>query len=200
VISRVGILALQGGFAAHARALSRLGADSREVRAPADLNGIHALMLPGGESTTMSLLLEGSGLRQPLTKLIQSGLPVLGTCAGAIMLARELRHDDGSVRVKTLGLLDGVIDRNAYGRQVNSFEAELAVDWAALGIEDGRRQFHGVFIRAPQIADYGEGVQPVAYLGSEVVAVRQGNIVAATFHPELSGDERLHAAVLGMIY
>jgi 5'-phosphate synthase pdxT subunit len=200
VISRVGILALQGDFAAHARALSRLGADSREVRAPADLNGIHALMLPGGESTTMSLLLEGSGLRQPLTKLIQSGLPVLGTCAGAIMLARELRHDDGSVRVKTLGLLDGVIDRNAYGRQVNSFEAELAVDWAALGTEDGRRQFHGVFIRAPQIADYGEGVQPVAYLGSEVVAVRQGNIVAATFHPELSGDERLHAAVLGMIY
>jgi len=199
VISRVGILALQGDFAAHARVLSRLGADSREVRGPADLNGIQALMLPGGESTTMSLLLDSSGLRQPLTELLQGGLPVLGTCAGAIMLARELRNDDGSVRVQTLGLLDAVIDRNAYGRQVNSFEAELAVDWTILGANDEQRQFHGVFIRAPQIADYGAGVQPVAYLGGEVVAVRQGNIVAATFHPELSGDERLHAAVLEMI-
>jgi 5'-phosphate synthase pdxT subunit len=194
-----GILALQGDFAAHARVLSRLGAEYREVRDLADLDGLQALVIPGGESTTMSLLLDSTGLRRPLTELIQRGLPVLGTCAGAIMLARELLNDDGSVRVQTLGLLDGVVDRNAYGRQVNSFEAELALDWAALGVDDERRQFHGVFIRAPQIANYDKSVQPVAYLDDEVVAIRQGNIVAATFHPELSGDDRLHAAVLRMI-
>jgi 5'-phosphate synthase pdxT subunit len=199
VISRVGILALQGDFAAHARMLGRLGADSREVRAPADLDGIQALVMPGGESTTMSLLLDISGLRGPLAELIRGGLPVLATCAGVILLARELRHDNGSVGVKILSLLDAVVDRNAYGRQVNSFEAELAVDWNALGVEDARQGFHGVFIRAPQIAEYTEHVTPVARLAGEVVAVRQGNIVAATFHPELSGDNRLHAAVLGMI-
>lgn len=192
-------MALQGDFAAHARALGRLGADCREVRAPADLGSIQALMMPGGESTTMSLLLDSSGLRAPLTELIKAGLPVLATCAGAIMLARELRHDNGSVKVETLGLLDAVVDRNAYGRQVNSFEAQLLVDWAALGIDDWRSEFHGVFIRAPQITEYAEHVKPIARLDGEVVAVRQGNIVAATFHPELSGDERLHAAVLRMV-
>jgi len=199
VTPRVGILALQGDFAAHARVLRPLGADCREVRAPEDLAGIQALVMPGGESTTMSLLLDATGLRAPIAKLIADGLPVLATCAGVILLARELRRDNGSVRVQTLGLLDTIVDRNAYGRQVNSFEAELEMDWSVLGLADNGHRLHGVFIRAPQIAEYGSGVKPVARLGPEVVAVRQENIVATAFHPELSGDPRLHAALLGLI-
>lgn len=187
---------MQGDFAAHLRVFEQLDVEAVEVRRPVDLAGLTMLAMPGGESTTMSLLLDRSGLRQPLAELIDGGLPVLATCAGVILLARELRRDDGSVRVKTLGVLDAAIDRNAYGRQVNSFEAELRVDWQALGASNGEQEFHGVFIRAPQIAEYGKAVTAIAWLDDEPVAVRQGNIVAATFHPELSGDERLHAAVL----
>lgn len=195
---RAGVLALQGDFAAHLRVLEQLGVQAVEVRQAADLAGIQMLAMPGGESTTMSLLLDSTGLRGPLIELINQGLPVLATCAGAILLARELRHDDGSVRVSTLGVLDAAIGRNAYGRQVNSFEAKLRLDWRALGAADDRQEFHGVFIRAPQIAEYGSGVVPVAWLDGEAVAIRQGNIVAAAFHPELSGDDRMHSAVLAL--
>jgi 5'-phosphate synthase pdxT subunit len=196
VSKRAGVLALQGDFAAHMRVLDQLGAEAVEVRRKEDLAGLDMLAMPGGESTTMSLLLDSSGLRKPLSKLIKGGLPVLATCAGVILLARELRHDNGSVRVQSLGLLDVAVDRNAYGRQVNSFEAGLKMDWGALGVTDDKQEFHGVFIRAPQIAEYGAGVTPIAWLEDEPVTVRQGNIVAATFHPELAGDERLHQAVL----
>jgi 5'-phosphate synthase pdxT subunit len=195
---RAGVLALQGDFAAHMRVLAQLGAQPVEVRRAAQLEGITALLMPGGESTTMSLLLSSSGMREPLLRLIGGGLPTLATCAGAILLARELRHDNGSIRVRTLGLLDATVDRNAYGRQVDSFESPLRIDWAALGSEDDAGDFHGVFIRAPQISDAGPSVVPVAWHDDEVVAVRQRNIVAAAFHPELSGDARLHQAVLAM--
>lgn len=192
----VGVLALQGSYEAHGKVMAGLGADVREVRGPADLEGITALCMPGGESTTMSLLLDSSGLREPLRALIDGGLPVLATCAGAILLARDLRHDDGSIKVRTLGLLDATVDRNAYGRQVDSFLAPLRMDWPALGMEDGADAFEGVFIRAPQITAPGPAVRPVAWWNDEVVAVRQDHIIAAAFHPELSGDARLHGALL----
>jgi len=202
VTTRAGVLALQGDFAAHRRVLSGLGLEVVLVRRPSDLEGLSMLALPGGETTTMSMLLDSTGLRQPLTELLApgsaggGGLPVLATCAGAILLARSVARDDGSVKVRPLGLLDAVVERNAYGRQVDSFEAGLAVDWTLLGAPSGPASFHGVFIRAPLIRERGAAVQTVASHLGEAVLVRQDNILAATFHPELSGDSRLHAAVL----
>jgi 5'-phosphate synthase pdxT subunit len=198
VAKRAGILALQGDVAAHRRVLTRLGASVLSIRRPQHLEGLDLLILPGGESTTMSLLLNRSALRQPLIELIGSGVPVLATCAGLILLARELRRDSGSLEVKTLALLAATADRNAYGRQLDSFEAKVAVDWSRLGRDDPDAGFHGIFIRAPRIAEAGPAVVPVAHLGDEVVAVRQGNIVATAFHPELADDPRLHQAVLDL--
>ncbi|MCH7471763.1 pyridoxal 5'-phosphate synthase glutaminase subunit PdxT [bacterium] len=192
-----GILALQGDFAAHAKVLATLGVEARLVRRPDDLSGIDWLVLPGGESTTMSLLLDHTGLRNPLRALITGGMPTLATCAGVILLAQRLMGDDGSVKVQPFGLLDATVDRNAFGRQADSFEAGLIIDWHALGSDDSQPAFRGVFIRAPRIATPGAQVQIIGQLDSEPVLVRQGNILAATFHPELSGDSRLHAAVLG---
>ncbi|MBN2082663.1 pyridoxal 5'-phosphate synthase glutaminase subunit PdxT [bacterium] len=195
---RAGVLALQGDFAAHAKLLARLDVEAVEVRRPDQLTGLSALMLPGGESTTMSLLLDSSGLREPLRALIAGGLPVLATCAGVILLADTLEGDHGSLPVTPLGLLHATVNRNAYGRQVNSFEARLRVDWPALGAAESAADFHGVFIRAPQIAKWRADVVPVAWEGPDVVAVRQDNIVAASFHPELTADPRFHAAVLNL--
>lgn len=186
---------MQGAIEPHARMLALLGLTPVLVRTPADLAGLAMICLPGGESTTMSLLLDDTGLREPLRAAIAGGLPTLATCAGAILLARELRGDSGSMRVEPLGLLDAVVNRNAYGRQVNSFTTELDVDWAALDAPDGGA-LHGVFIRAPRIEQPGPDVQPVVFLNGTPVAVRQGNILACEFHPELAGDPRLHAAVL----
>jgi len=161
------------------------------------------LALPGGESTTMSLLLDDTGLREPLRQAVLpisqggGGLPVLATCAGVILIARELLHDDGSLKVRTLHLLDAAADRNAYGRQVQSFEAELAVDWDVLGLPGEAPAFHAVFIRAPRIVQPGPAVRTAASFNGDAVLVRQENILAAAFHPELSGDPRLHRAVLG---
>jgi pyridoxal 5'-phosphate synthase pdxT subunit len=168
----VGVLAIQGDFEAHAKVLSRLGATPREVRTPADLEGLDALVIPGGESTTMKLGVEREGLAGPLRELVRSGAPVLGTCAGLIMLDRS--H---------LGLLDVEAKRNAWGRQVRSFEADLEM----LG-----ETVRGVFIRAPWVADHGEDVEVLATVDGHPVAVRQGNILAVAFHPELDGDARLH--------
>jgi pyridoxal 5'-phosphate synthase pdxT subunit len=168
----VGVLAIQGDFEAHARILSRLGATPREVRTPADLEGLDALVIPGGESTTMELGVEREGLAEPLRELVRSGAPVLGTCAGLIMLDRS--H---------LGLLDVEAERNAWGRQVRSFEADLEL----LG-----ETVRGVFIRAPWVADHGDDVEVLASVDGHPVAVRQGNILAVAFHPELDGDSRLH--------
>jgi 5'-phosphate synthase pdxT subunit len=172
----VGVLAIQGDFEAHAGVLVRLGAEARIVRKPADLEGIDALVIPGGESTTMTLGIEREGLAEPLRELVRSGVPTLGTCAGLIMLDRE--H---------LGLLDVSARRNAFGRQVKSFEADLDVD--GLGDEPLR----AVFIRAPWVDEYGEDVEVLAEIEGHPVAVRQGNILAVAFHPELTDDERVHA-------
>jgi 5'-phosphate synthase pdxT subunit len=177
----VGILALQGDFGAHAKMVRALGAHPREVRTPGDLEGLDALIIPGGESTVMTLGIEREGLAEPLRELVHRGTPVLGTCAGMIMLDRE--H---------LGLLDVTTRRNAFGRQVRSFEADLDVD----GIPGG--PMHAVFIRAPWVAERGPEVKILASVEEHPVAIRQGNMLAVSFHPELSGDERLHAMLLAM--
>jgi 5'-phosphate synthase pdxT subunit len=177
----VGVLALQGDFEAHAKMIRTLGAEPREVRIPADLNGLDALIIPGGESTVMTLGIKREGLAEPLRKLVREGTPVLGTCAGMIMLDRS--H---------LGLLDVTTERNAFGRQVRSFEADLNLD----GIPGG--PMHAVFIRAPWVAEHGPEVQILGRIEDHPVAIRQGNVLAVSFHPELSGDARLHRLLLEM--
>jgi 5'-phosphate synthase pdxT subunit len=173
----VGVLAIQGDFEAHAGVLVRLGAEARIVRTPADLEGLDALVIPGGESTTMTLGIEREGLAEPLRDLVRSGIPTLGTCAGLIMLDRD--H---------LGLLDVTARRNAFGRQVQSFEADLGVS----GLGDPR-PLRAVFIRAPWVDEWAEDVEVLAEIEGHPVAVRQGNILAVAFHPELTDDERVHA-------
>jgi 5'-phosphate synthase pdxT subunit len=179
VAETIGVLALQGDFEAHRRALEDLGAAVREVRVPADLEGLDGLVIPGGESTTMTLGIEREGLAEPLRELVRAGAPVLGTCAGLIMLDRE--H---------LGLMDIRAQRNAFGRQVRSFEADLEL----AGIEGG--PIHAVFIRAPWIAEHGEGVEILAEVDGHPVAAREGDVLVVAFHPELSRDVRVHAAFL----
>jgi len=175
----VGVLALQGGYAAHLRVLSGLGARVREVRVPADLDGLDGLVLPGGESTTMTLGIRREGLEEPLRAFAGAGRPVLGTCAGLIMLDRD--H---------LGVMDTVARRNAFGRQVRSFEADLS--FAHL---DGD-PVHAVFIRAPWIDEHGPDVEVLAEVDGHPVAARQGELLVLSFHPELGDDTRLHAAFL----
>ena len=175
----IGILALQGDFEAHAKIVGGLGAQPREVRIPAQLESLDALIIPGGESTTMTLGIEREGLAEPLRELIAGGLPVLGTCAGMIMLDRD--H---------LGLLDVRAERNAFGRQLRSFEADLEID----GIDGG--PVHAVFIRAPWVAEHGDAVQVLAQVDGHPVAVRQGNVIAVAFHPELARETRLHELLL----
>jgi 5'-phosphate synthase pdxT subunit len=175
----VGVLALQGGFEAHAKLLRKLGAEPREVRVPADLEGLDALVIPGGESTVMTLGVEREGLAEPLRELTQSGTPVLGTCAGMIMLDRE--H---------LGVLDIQTRRNAFGRQVRSFEADVDLE----GVPGG--PMHAVFIRAPWVHEIGAEVEVLGALDGHPVAVRHGNVLAVSFHPELAGDTRLHELLL----
>ena len=169
----VGVLALQGDFEAHSRILEALGAEPRKVRTPTDLEGLDGLVMPGGESTTMTLGIEREGLAEPLRALVRSGTPVLGTCAGMIMLDRE--H---------LGVLDVRARRNAFGRQVSSFEADVPVRGVAA--------MRAVFIRAPWVDEVGEGVEVLAEVEGHPVAVRQDNVLAVAFHPELTGDGRLH--------
>ena len=176
----IGVLALQGGFDAHAKILRSLGVDVREVRTPADLDGLDGLVMPGGESTTMSLGIEREGLAEPLRELVGRGTPVLGTCAGLIMLDRD--H---------LGLMDTRAQRNAFGRQVHSFEAD--VDLPEVGT------FHAVFIRAPWIAEHGPAVEILAEVDGHPVAARQGPMLAVSFHPELTGDSRLHEAFVRQV-
>jgi 5'-phosphate synthase pdxT subunit len=175
----VGILALQGDFEAHAKIVSSLGARAREVRVPEDLEGLDALIIPGGESTVMTLGIEREGLAEPL-RAIANEIPVLGTCAGMIMLDRD--H---------LDVLDIRTSRNAFGRQLHSFESDVEVD----GVQGG--PVHAVFIRAPWVAEHGPGVEVLGQVDAHPVAVRQGNVVAVSFHPELSGETRLHRLLLG---
>jgi pyridoxal 5'-phosphate synthase pdxT subunit len=172
----VGVLALQGGFALHADILRGLGAEVREVRTVSDLEGLDGLVMPGGESTTMSLGIEREGMAGPLRDLVAAGTPVLGTCAGLIMLDRD--H---------LGVLDVRAERNAFGRQIRSFETELDIDGDPV---------KAIFIRAPWIAEAGDAVEVLAEVDGHPVAVRQGRLMAVSFHPELAGDDVLHRRFL----
>jgi pyridoxal 5'-phosphate synthase pdxT subunit len=179
---RVGVLALQGGFEAHERVLARLGAHPREVRVPADLAGLHGLVIPGGESTTMSLGVAREGLAEPLRELARAGLPVLGSCAGLIMLDRE--H---------LGLMDIHARRNAFGRQVHSFESDIELAGLAGG------PLRAIFIRAPFIAEHGPDVEILGRVDGHAVAARQGRMLAVAFHSELSDDDRVHRLLLELV-
>lgn len=187
---RVGILAVQGAVREHAAALRAIGAEPVEIRLPADMENLDALILPGGESTTMRKLIDEYGLREPILAMAQRGAPMLGTCAGMILLAERL--SDGEEPF--LNLLDVEVRRNAYGRQLNSFEADL--DFPSLGDEP----LHGVFIRAPAVTDLGPDVEVLARDAQDrPIAVRQGSVIATTFHPELTADRRLHALFVGLI-
>ena len=178
---QVGVLALQGAFAAHSECLTSIGVQSVEVRTPEQLNSVDALLMPGGESSTMSQLLESSGLFVPISTRIADGMPVFGTCAGMILLASEIL--DGRSDQRSFSAIDISVRRNAFGRQVDSFESTIN---SPVG------DFHGVFIRAPRIERVGKEVEVLGSINNEPVLVRQGNVLAASFHPELSNDARLH--------
>jgi pyridoxal 5'-phosphate synthase pdxT subunit len=189
---RVGVLALQGAFMAHSQVLIGLGAITAEVRTPTDLAGLDALIMPGGESTTMSKLLETSGLFDPLAARIAEGLPVFGTCAGMILLATRVL--DGRRDQRSFGAIDLVVRRNGYGRQIDSFETDLDIDALTAAGQD--KPFHAVFIRAPLVEQAGAPVTVMATYNEHPVLCRQGPVWAAAFHPELSDDPRLHALFL----
>jgi pyridoxal 5'-phosphate synthase pdxT subunit len=178
----VGVLALQGGFEAHERVLRKLGADMREVRTVADLDGLDGLVIPGGESTTMTLGIEREGLAEPLRELVGGGVPVLGSCAGLIMLDRE--H---------LALMDIRAERNAFGRQLQSFETDIELNGLA------GEPLRAVFIRAPWIAEHGTGVEVLAAVDGHPVAARQENMLAVAFHAELTDDDRIHRLFLDAV-
>jgi 5'-phosphate synthase pdxT subunit len=191
-LGRVGVLALQGDVREHVRALAELGAAPTEVRTSRELATVTALVLPGGESTTMSLLLESSGLLEPLRDRLQAGMPVFGTCAGMILLAADVV--DGRPDQHRLGAIDIGVRRNAFGRQVDSFETDLQVK----GFD---RPLHAVFIRAPLVEWVGAGVDVLATVAgrdgqSRPVMCQQGPVLVTAFHPELSGDLRLHRVFL----
>jgi 5'-phosphate synthase pdxT subunit len=187
---RIGVLALQGAVREHADAIRDVGADPVSVRLPADLEGLDALILPGGESTTMRRLIDLYGLREPILAMARRGAPMLGTCAGMILLAGRLTDGEEPV----LGLLDVSVERNAFGRQLDSFEADL--EMPSLGDEP----LHGVFIRAPVVSEVGSGVEVLARdEHGRPIAVRQGRVLATAFHPELTSDRRLHRLLLELI-
>lgn len=184
---RVGVLALQGAFRRHAEVIDALGAVPVEVRLPADLDGVERLIMPGGESTTMSFMLRSNELEEPLRGRLADGMPVFGTCAGMILLASEIL--DGRPDQEPLGAIDLTVQRNAFGRQVDSFETELAVD----GLDS---PVHAVFIRAPVVTRTGPEVEVLARVDGRPVLCRQGSTMVAAFHPELSDDRRLHQLFL----
>ena len=186
----VGVLALQGAFEAHQHVLHDLGVETVQVRTPAELELVDALVMPGGESTTMSHLLVTSGLFESIDARLKQGMPVFGTCAGMILLAKGVL--DGRSDQKSFGAIDIDVKRNAYGRQIDSFETDIEVDGL---VED----FHAVFIRAPQIARCGEGVTVLARHGQDIVLARQGSVMVASFHPELTSDTRIHSLFTGLL-
>ncbi len=188
-MARVGVLALQGDFPMHEKRLRELGCDVKQVRVPGDLDGLEALVWPGGESTTMTRVMSAE-LRSALREFCQAH-PVWGTCAGMIMLS----HTDPDPRVKTLELADVHVNRNGWGRQVHSFESELRV----VSELEEKKPCVGMFIRAPRITSIGKSVRTLAWYREEAVAVAQGNILLTTFHPELTGDDRFHRLFLSWI-
>jgi pyridoxal 5'-phosphate synthase pdxT subunit len=188
--ARIGVLALQGAFAAHAEVVRRLGREPREVRLPHDLDECEALVMPGGESTTMSKLLETSQLFDPIAKRIADGMPVFGTCAGMILLARTVL--DGRDDQRSFDAIDIDVQRNAYGRQVDSFETDLTLHGQA-------EPLHAVFIRAPRIVRMGADVTVLAEHDDTPVLVRSNTVMAASFHPELTNDDRVHEMFLDLV-
>jgi 5'-phosphate synthase pdxT subunit len=191
-MARIGILALQGDFAAHGKVLAALGQTWQEVRTPAELEQVEGLILPGGESTTLLKLLRASGLWVALKPFHEQGRPLFGTCAGLIVLARETVQP----AQESLGFIDLVAARNAYGRQINSFIAQ-GMPLPAAGLDQAPLQM--VFIRAPKIVSWGPQVVPLATCQDDVVLARQDHVLVATFHPELSEDRRVHQYFLQMV-
>ena len=187
----VGVLALQGDVREHLVALAGLGVTARPVRRAAELAELDGIVIPGGESTTICRLLDVCELREPLAEKLAARLPAFGSCAGMIVLATEIL--DGRPDQRPLGAIDIVVRRNAFGRQVDSFESDLAIT----GIDGA--PVRGVFIRAPWVERTGPGVTVLASVGEHPVAVRQGNVLATSFHPEVSGDDRLHELFLGIV-
>jgi 5'-phosphate synthase pdxT subunit len=186
---KIGILAVQGDFAEHGTMLRSIGVEPVEVRLPADLEGVSGLILPGGESTAIRRLINRWGLRQPILDLAESGAPLFGTCAGMIVLSKDIAAGDEPV----LPLLDVTVQRNAFGRQLDSFETDIAVPVL------GDQPVHGVFIRAPVIERVGPDVDVLARLeNGRIVAVRERNVVATAFHPELAGEPRFHRLIATM--
>jgi pyridoxal 5'-phosphate synthase pdxT subunit len=187
---RIGVLALQGDFAEHIAVLNGLGVTTQEVRLPAELEAVDGLIIPGGESTTIVKLLDAYGLTEPLKQRVGAGMPVLGTCAGMIVMAREVTNNS----VTPLNLIDVTVRRNAFGRQLESFEADLKVD----GLGDA--PYHAVFIRAPMIKSVAEDVSVLARLNDgSLVAARRDNVLVAAFHPELTPDPRFHEYFVNMV-
>jgi pyridoxal 5'-phosphate synthase pdxT subunit len=189
VTPTIGVLALQGDVREHLTALERVGASGRAVRREAELDGLHGIVLPGGESTTMDKLMRAFGLRDPLRAALGAGLPAYGSCAGMILLADRVL--DGPPDQETLGGIDMTVRRNAFGRQVASFEGDVEMAGVAGG------PLHGVFIRAPWVEDIGPAVEVLARVeegeaAGRIVAVRQGSLLATSFHPEMTGDGRVH--------
>ncbi len=189
-MTTVGVLALQGAFARHVEALRRCGVDAQEVRTAAQLDAVDALVLPGGESTTISKLLVSNELGDPLAERLERGMPVFGTCAGMILLATEVL--DGRTDQRSFGAIDLSVRRNAYGRQVDSFEADLDID----GLVGG--PYRAVFIRAPGVERVGPGVEVLASVDDRPVLCSQGSVLVASFHPELTDDDRLHQRFLAL--
>ena len=186
----VGVLAVQGDFAEHIAVLKGLGVDTREIRLPKDLKDIDAIIIPGGESTTIRRLFDLYNLSEPITSLVSSGTPVWGTCAGMIMLAKSLTDN----RPEPLNLMDITVTRNAFGRQVDSFEADI--NFPKLG----KDPFHAIFIRAPAVAEAGEGVEVLGRLDEATpVALLQDNMLVTSFHPELTSDTRFHRFFLTLV-
>ncbi len=186
---KVGVLALQGAYASHLKTFASLGVEALEVRTPEDLEKVDRLVIPGGESTTISMLLDSNGMRVPIQESISEGMPVFGTCAGMIVLAREVL--DGRDDQKPLGVIDITVRRNAFGRQVDSFESEIEVS----GLDE---PFPSVFIRAPIVESIGEGVEVYARVDEKIVLCGTDSILVASFHPELSNDGRIHEMFLSL--
>ncbi len=187
---KVGVLALQGAFKLHVQALKRLGVEAIEVRTLENFEASQALIIPGGESTTMSFLLESSGIFEALQERSNNGMPILGTCAGMILLSSKIT--DGRNDQKPLKLIDIEVRRNGYGRQIDSFESDLMVE----GLENF---FKGVFIRAPLVESVGENVDVLAELNGQPIMCRQESTIVTSFHPELADDDRIHAEFLEMV-
>lgn len=186
---RIGVLGLQGDFREHVETLRMMGVETLVVKLPEDLELIDGLIIPGGESTTMGRIMVEVGLKEPLREKIEEGMPVFGTCAGMILLSKRVEGYEQPL----LEVLDVEIERNAYGRQVESFEVDIEIP------ELGDRPFRAIFIRAPKIKKLGEGVEVLAEYDGDPVLVRQGNILASSFHPELTQDTRVHEYFMRMV-